>query len=273
MKENFVPEKYHGEWVFRQDTKEWTFDFSIDSSGMWKTETHSEDNGYEFKRFVLKSDNHESNLTLTQKISDAKYTFHIDGLPHQGNTTLRNLMLRIFQEINVPSPLLHDTEITKQSINNNEIVLLTIRDPYESIASLFSEHLQREENKLELHDFLSSGEINFYHLTRIINYYNRWTNFVLQNHHNIHIIGFEKIKQMHKDYEDSAIAENRTIQYFCQNYGLNVFRHTPENFAIKSSVLKEVFSRFQIDSRIDSLLAPSVIIYKEAKKLEESRDK
>ena len=99
MKENFVPEKYHGEWVFRQDTKEWTFDFSIDSSGMWKTETHSEDNGYEFKRFVLKSDNHESNLTLTQKISDAKYTFHIDGLPHQGNTTLRNLMLRIFQEI------------------------------------------------------------------------------------------------------------------------------------------------------------------------------
>jgi len=273
MKENFVPEKYHGEWVFRQDTKEWTFGFSIDSSGMWKTETHSEDNGYEFKRFVLKSDNHISDLTLTRKISDAKYTFHIDGLPHQGNTTFRNLMLRIFQEANVPLPLLHNTEITKQSINNNEIVLLTIRDPYESLASLFSEHLQREENESQLHDFLSSGEINFYHLTRIINYYNRWTNFVLQNHDNIHIVGFEKIKQMHQDYVNSKIEENDIIRCLSQKYELDISRHTPQDFVIKSSVLKEVFSRFQRDSRINSFLAPSVILYKQAKKIEESRDK
>lgn len=276
MSNNFLPETYTGEWVFRQDINEWTFAFPTDSSGMWETETYSEAGGYEFKRSILKPKNKIDelpNFMLTSQGKNSKYTFHIDGLPHQGNTTLRNLMINIFDQINIPEPLRHNTDITQQAIIDNEIVILSLRDPYETIASLFSEHLQREENKLELHNFLSNRQINFYQLTRVINYYNRWTGFIVKNHENIHILSFEAIKQMYSDYQNINIENNKIVQYLSKNYELNIFKHQPKNFMIKSSVIKNVLIYFKQNSAIDSFLAPAVILYNQAKNLEGSYDR
>lgn len=276
MSNNFLPETYTGEWVFRQDINEWTFAFPTDSSGIWQTERYSEADGYEFKRSILKPKNQMDelpNFSLTSQGKNSKYTFHVDGLPHQGNTTLRNLMINIFDQINIPEPLRHNTDITQQAIIDNEIVILSLRDPYETIASLFSEHLQREENKLELHNFLSNRQINLYHLTRVINYYNRWTSFIVKNHENIHILSFEAIKQMYSDYKNMNIENNKTVQYLSKNYELNIFKHAPKDFMIKSSVIKNVLIYFKQNSAIDSFLAPAVILYNQAKNLEGSYDR
>ena len=256
-------EAHENSWVFAENQNEWCLRKPKDSSGLWHTEIHSENGGNSYLRTVLKTEeqmDYHNDSEVTRIIDDSIYKFHIDGLPHQGNTTFRKILLDIFPRINIPQRLLHNTDITEKSVFSNDVVILTLRSPLETIASLFSEHLEREENKNEKKKFSIFKEVNFYHLTRIINFYNNWTKFIL-DHPTARVINFDQIIELYRDYEKCNIHQNRIVKAISEQYQLEITKNQTKGFPYESSVNKDVLLFFKENATINSFLAPSVILY------------
>lgn len=208
---------------------------------------------------------------LTREIHDSRYKFHLDGLPHQGNTTLRKILLDTFPRINIPQNLLHNTDITEKSFTHGDVVILTLRSPLETIASLFSEHLNREENKTEKKNFSESQKINFHNLTRVINFYNNWTKFILDQP-TAHIINFGEIIELYRDYENNNVYQNKIMEAISEKYQLEISLNQTKGFPYESSVNKDVLLFFKENATINSFLAPSVILYQKALNLRQIWD-
>ncbi|CAB4145095.1 hypothetical protein UFOVP1217_145 [uncultured Caudovirales phage] len=263
MPDSFFSKAHENLWVFVPNKNEWCFKAPSDSSGLWHTELHSENGGHQYPQMVLKTEQqmgHIKDSVGTREIHDAQYRFHIDGLPHQANMTFRKILLDALPRINIPQNLLHNIDVTEQSVSNNDVVVLTLRSPLETIASLFSEHLEREESKTIKEQFVESKKINFYHLTRIINFYNNWTKFIL-DHPTVHVIYFDKIIEMYRDYANGNIRQNRIVKAISEKYQLEISTNQTQGFPHKSSVNKDVLLFFKENEIINSFLAPSVILY------------
>ena len=256
-------EAHENLWVFVPNKNEWCFREPSDSSGLWHTELHSENGGHEYLQMVLKTEQqmgYVKDSVGTPEIHDAQYRFHIDGLPHQGNMTFRKILLDTFPRINIPQRLMHNTDATEKSVFSNDVVILTLRSPLETIASLFSEHLEREENKKEKKKFSIFKEVNFYHLTRIINFYNNRTKFIL-DHPTARVINFDQIIELYSDYEKCNIHQNRIVKAISEQYQLEITKNQTQGFPNKSSVNKDVLFFFKENPIINSFLAPSVALY------------
>ncbi len=118
------------------------------------------------------------NWSVRKKNENTTHSFFIDGFPRQANRTLRRLLLDCFPHISITKDLLHREKFFYNAIKENEVCLLSIRSPYDSISSLYS-YMNLDMSNKDL-------------LIQEIKYYNRMTSLAIGNN-NIYAIDFNDI--------------------------------------------------------------------------------
>ncbi len=163
-------------------------------------------------------DESKSFYTLRREVSNSNYKFHVDSFPRQGNTTLRSILLQVFPDLLMPDPMVHVTTVTLDAIKNNDVVISTVRDPHEALASFISRAVYSDEIYKNI--FILKNKIPKLVINNSIKFYNRYTNFIIDNNKNIQIIEFETILQMYRDFLNFRESENIILKKISQKYNL-----------------------------------------------------
>ncbi len=161
----------------------------------------------------------EPNLdfALTRGFTElSKVSFFMDGFEKQGNSSLRTIFLRTFDEIAVDKIMLHTVEACKQGIINNDCSFFVLRNIEDTLISAISTSINKQYNaSIDIKKFIT---IFNKHIKR----YSKILDFMISNIDTINIVLFEDIEEMSNDYLYNNIHNNQIIKNISQNFNLKI---------------------------------------------------
>ena len=236
-----------GHWIFDEKLNEWVEDYRLIE---------------EMKSFY----------TLRRE-GNSNAIFHVDSFPRQGNTTLRSILLNVFPDLVMPDPMAHVTSSTHKAIDNGQIVLSTVRDPNDALCSFISRAVLNGQLK---DIFTNKNKIPKEVILNSIKFYNRYSNFIIKNHKNIHLIHFDSIVSMHKDYVSFNELDNQILNFFSKKYNLKFNKdNKPRYNTVKysSTVDKNIKSQLMTNKYYLKKIKKSYALYTQILQLVEEDEK
>jgi len=181
----------------------------------------------------------------------ATHIFYVDGFLRQANHTLRRLMIEAFPTIAIERKLRHTVLNFKRSFDSNEIIISTLRNPFDSMNSICG---YREIDPLDI------NEIKLY-----LDHYLYLHEYLLTNKDNIIFINFNDIiknpikillflikKYNIKEYDIEEYKSLSETPFFTERYEDGSYEHNKT-------------STFENGHKLNWILESDM--YKEAKKI------
>jgi len=146
----------------------------------------------------------------------SKVSFFMDGFEKQGNSSLRTIFLRTFDEIAVDEIMKHDVKSFKQGIIKNDCSFFVLRNIEDTLISAISTYITKSFGA-------SIGIDCFTKLFKdTVKKYDKILNFMISNIDTINIVLFEDIEEMSNDYLYNNIHNNQIIKNISQKFNLKI---------------------------------------------------
>ena len=210
--------------------------------------------------------------TLRRECKSSTIVFHVDSFPRQGNTTLRSVLLRCFEDIAIPDPMIHVTSFTLKAINDGQVIISTVRDPHDTLCSYISRAILSGQFKEKYTD----NKVKKEEILKCIKYYNRYLNFLIQNHQSIYLIHFDEIVKMHTDYNHFKELENKILTFFSKKYNLKFTKNDKPRYndiKYSSTVDRNIKSQLITNKYYVKKIKKSYKLYSKILKLIEQNEK
>lgn len=191
-------------------------------------------------------------LGLTRGFNElSTVSFFMDGFEKQGNSSLRTIFLRTFDEIAIDKIMLHTVKACKQGIRKNDGSFFTLRNIQDTLISSISVRINKQHNAgIDIQDF-----INIFN--KFIKRYSKILDFIISNIDTINIVLFEDIEEMSNDYLYNNIHNNQIIKNISQKFNLKINTNSRLRYiqyeSSKNEEVKKIIELSYFQERIKKL--------------------
>lgn len=204
-----------------------------------------DDSGTEYKE-------PNSDIGLTRSFTESlKVSFFVDGFEKQGNSSLRTIFLRTFNNVEIRDIMKHDVKLFKKGIINNDCSFFVLRNIEDTLISAISTNITK--------NFGASVDINFFMtiFKNTVKKYDKILKFMISNIDTINIVLFEDIEEMSNDYLYNNIHNNQIIKNISQKFNLKINTNSRLRYiryeSSKNEEIKKIIELSYFQERIKKL--------------------